>query len=125
MSNFANPSLQCARFVYDELIKISHSCMGNELRMDKIDYINTSHPSFIGGSEAADVALPQIMSARTAAAMAREKEGADFDQIPPSKRSQKLRYVLGRSAANGITADQGIRLAVDTEKPGASGTSPG
>ncbi|KAI3904665.1 hypothetical protein MKW98_014845 [Papaver atlanticum] len=107
------------------MVHISHSCMGNELRMDKvfgeflrdelepseimirhiidmeIDYINTSHPSFIGGSKAAD-------------------EGADFDQVSPSKRSQKLRSVLGRSAANGITADQGIRLAVDTEKPGAS-----
>ncbi|KAI3903368.1 hypothetical protein MKW98_032022 [Papaver atlanticum] len=129
ISNFANPSLQCARFVYDELIKINHSCMGNELRMDKVfgeflrdelepseimirhiidmetDYINTSHPSFIGRSKAADVALLQILSTRTAVAMAREK---------------KLRSVLGRSTANGITADQGIRLAVDTEKPGAS-----
>ncbi|RZC84688.1 hypothetical protein C5167_047471, partial [Papaver somniferum] len=83
-------------FVYDELIKISHSCMGNELqrlhvlkkRMDKVigeflrdglepseivikhiidmemDYINTSHPNFIGGSKAVQVALLQVKSAR-------------------------------------------------------------
>ncbi|XP_026401259.1 dynamin-related protein 3A-like [Papaver somniferum] len=148
-----DPSLQCARFIYDELIKISHSCMDNELqrfpvlkkRVDKVigdflrdglepseimikhiidmemDYINTSHPNFIGGSKAVEVAILQVKSARAAAAMAKEKEGADFDKVPPSERSQKLRSVLGRSAANGVTADQVIRPAVDTEKPGASG----
>ncbi|KAI3945976.1 hypothetical protein MKX01_024732 [Papaver californicum] len=118
-----DPSLQCARFIYDELIKISHSCMGDELQrfpvlkkhMDKVigeflrdglepseimvkhiidmemDYINTSHPNFIGGSKAVEVALLQVKSAR---------------QLQPCPK-KSLASV--------------IRPAVETEKPGASG----
>ncbi|MBA0687992.1 hypothetical protein Goari_005803, partial [Gossypium aridum] len=96
IARLLDPSLQCARFIYDELIKISHRCMVNELQrfpvlrrhMDQVignflreglepsetmighiiememDYINTSHPSFIGGSKAVELANQQIKNSR-------------------------------------------------------------
>ncbi|CAH2051895.1 unnamed protein product [Thlaspi arvense] len=94
ISRLLDPSLQCARFIFDELIKISHHCMMTELqrfpvlqkRMDEVigtflreglepsqamirdilememDYINTSHPNFIGGTIAVEVAMQQVKS---------------------------------------------------------------
>ncbi|MCH92205.1 dynamin-related protein 3A-like, partial [Trifolium medium] len=32
ISRLLDPSLQCARFIYDELMKISHRCMVNDLQ---------------------------------------------------------------------------------------------
>jgi dynamin 1-like protein len=32
ISRLLDPSLQCARFIFEELIKISHRCMMNELQ---------------------------------------------------------------------------------------------
>ncbi|KAF5823867.1 putative dynamin central domain, Dynamin superfamily [Helianthus annuus] len=32
IARLLDPCVQCARFVYDELIKMSHSCMVNELQ---------------------------------------------------------------------------------------------
>ncbi|OUZ99758.1 Dynamin central domain [Macleaya cordata] len=155
ISRLEDPSLQCARFIYDELIKMSHRCLVNELqrfpvlrkRMDEVignflrdglepseimikhliememDYINTSHPNFIGGSKAVEVAMQQVKSSRASATMSKPKEGVDYDKVPPSERSLKSRSILGRSTANGIIADQGVRPVADTEKPGAPGNS--
>eukprot|EP00271_Cylindrocystis_brebissonii_P006355 TRINITY_DN19108_c0_g1_i1.p1 TRINITY_DN19108_c0_g1~~TRINITY_DN19108_c0_g1_i1.p1 ORF type:complete len:904 (-),score=141.37 TRINITY_DN19108_c0_g1_i1:127-2706(-) len=91
IARLLDPSLQCARFVYDELVKISHCCesydlqrfpvlrrrieesvglflrdgltpaetmIGHLINME-MDYINTSHPNFIGGSKAVEMALSQ------------------------------------------------------------------
>ncbi|CAI5520896.1 unnamed protein product [Closterium sp. Naga37s-1] len=92
ISRLLDPSLQCARFVYDELVKIAHRCesyqlarfpvlrrkveetVGSFLREGltpaetmirhlidmEMDYINTSHPSFIGGSRAVEIILQQL-----------------------------------------------------------------
>ncbi|CAI7818589.1 unnamed protein product, partial [Closterium sp. NIES-54] len=92
ISRLLDPSLQCARFVYDELVKIAHRCesyqlarfpvlrrkveetVGSFLREGltpaetmirhlidmEMDYINTSHPSFIGGSRAVEIILQQM-----------------------------------------------------------------
>ncbi|CAI0556970.1 unnamed protein product [Linum tenue] len=99
------PSLQCARFIYDELLKISHRCLANELqrfpilkkRMDEVignflrdglepsetmighliememDYINTSHPNFIGGTNAVEVAEQQVKTSKLNPAISRPK----------------------------------------------------
>eukprot|EP00897_Mesotaenium_endlicherianum_P002309 jgi/Mesen1/2105/ME000151S01367 len=91
IARLLDPALQCARFVYDELVKISHRCetyelarfpilkrrieesvagflreglapaetmIGHIINME-MDYINTSHPSFIGGARAVEAALQQ------------------------------------------------------------------
>jgi len=38
-----------------------------------MDYINTSHPNFIGGSKAVEIAQQQVKSSRLAAAMQKAK----------------------------------------------------
>jgi dynamin 1-like protein len=99
ISRLLDPSLQCAGFIYDELVKMSHRCLAVELQqfpllrrsMDEVigrflrdglkpaqdmiahiiemeaDYINTSHPNFIGGSKAVEQAQQQVRSSRLAA----------------------------------------------------------
>ncbi|KAL7199746.1 hypothetical protein ACSBR2_021952 [Camellia fascicularis] len=150
-----DPSLQCARFIYDELIKMSHRCMVNELqrfpvlrkRMDEVignflreglepsetmighiiememDYINTSHPKFIGGSKAVEEALHQIKSSRVAAPIPRPKD-VDLEKAPTSERSLKSRAILGRSV-NGIVPEQGARPVADVEKTTSSANASG
>ncbi|XP_052193489.1 dynamin-related protein 3A-like [Diospyros lotus] len=154
IARLLDPSLQCARFIYDELIKMSHHCMVNELqrfpvlrkRMDEVtgnflreglepsetmighiiememDYINTSHSNFVGGSKAVEMALQQIKSSRVAASVPRSKETLDAEKPPTSERSLKSRAILARTT-NGIVPEQGVRPPPDTEKTTASGLS--
>ncbi|XWS63076.1 hypothetical protein CRYUN_Cryun06bG0065600 [Craigia yunnanensis] len=117
ISRLLDPSLQCARFIYDELIKISHRCMVNELQrfpvlrkhMDQVignflreglkpsetmighivemelDYINTSHPNFIGGSKAVELANQQMKNSRVPSPISRSKGArpvADVEKLP-------------------------------------------
>ncbi|KAL6560740.1 Dynamin-related protein 3A [Orobanche gracilis] len=146
IARLLDPSLQCARFIYDELIKMSHRCMVNEMqrfpvlrkRMDEVignflregldpsetmighiiememDYINTSHPNFIGGSKALETALQQTKSSRIAT-MPRQKDTGDSDKAPNSERSLKSRAILARQV-NGIVPEQSVRPVVDVEK---------
>ncbi|KAG9440179.1 hypothetical protein H6P81_020344 [Aristolochia fimbriata] len=152
-----DPSLQCARFIYDELIKISHRCLSTELqrfpvlrkRMDEVvgnflrdglrpseimiehiiqmemDYINTSHPNFIGGSKAVEAAQQQIKSSRLPTSLPKMKDGSDSDRVPGSDKVVKSRAILPRSVANGIVGDQGVRPVSEPERPGSAGGSSG
>ncbi|CAN0846582.1 Dynamin-related protein 3A [Linum grandiflorum] len=136
------PSLQCARFIYDELIKISHRCLANELqrfpvlrkRMDEVignflrdglepsetmvghliememDYINTSHPNFIGGTKAVEVAQQQLKSSRANPAISRPKDVTEVDKTPASERSVKTRAILGRSVNVVVPEQQACEL---------------
>ncbi|KAJ8764767.1 hypothetical protein K2173_009167 [Erythroxylum novogranatense] len=154
IARLLDPSLQCARFIYDELIKISHRCLVNELqrfpvlrkRMDEVignflrdglepsetmighiiememDYINTSHSNFIGGSKAVEVALQQIKSSRVPLPISRQKDGVEVDKPSTSERSLKSRAILARQI-NGILPEQGIRPAADVEKVAPSGNT--
>ncbi|XP_019196557.1 PREDICTED: dynamin-related protein 3A isoform X2 [Ipomoea nil] len=153
IARLLDPSLQCARFIYDELIKMSHRCMANELqrfpvlrkRMDEVignflreglqpsetmighiiememDYINTSHHNFIGGSKAVEMALQQVKSSRIAAPVSRQKDGVDADKAPASEKSFKPRAILARPV-NGIVPEQGVRSAQEVEKPTSGAT---
>ncbi|KAG5548431.1 hypothetical protein RHGRI_013949 [Rhododendron griersonianum] len=135
IARLLDPSLQCARFIYDELIKMSHLCMVNEgqrfpvlrKRMDDVvgnflrdglqpsqtmighliememDYINTSHPKFIGGNKAMEIALQQIKSNSVAASTS--QKDADPEKVPTTERSLKSRAFLSRSG-NGIVSEQ-------------------
>ncbi|XP_073117225.1 dynamin-related protein 3A isoform X3 [Elaeis guineensis] len=154
-----DPSLQCAKFIYDELIKMSHRCLASELQqfpvlrkcMDEVvgnflreglqpaetmithiiememDYINTSHPNFIGGSKAVEIAQQQVKSFRLSASVPRSKDGIDSDKLQSSEKSLKSRAILARSAANGAVSDalQGVRPSGDPERPGSSGGTSG
>ncbi|CAA3026010.1 dynamin-related protein 3A-like isoform X2 [Olea europaea var. sylvestris] len=146
IARLLDPSLQCARFIYDELVKMSHRCMLNELqrfpvlrkRMDEVtgnclqdglepsetmighiiememDYINTSHPNFIGGRKAVEVA--RQMTSRVAAPVARQKDAGDSEKSLNSERTAKSR---------GNLPEQGVRPVADAGKtaPSGNGTS--
>uniref|UniRef100_A0A0E0DDB7 Dynamin-type G domain-containing protein n=1 Tax=Oryza meridionalis TaxID=40149 RepID=A0A0E0DDB7_9ORYZ len=47
ISRLLDPSLQCANFIYDELVKM--------------DYINTSHSNFVGGNKVVELAKQEIL----------------------------------------------------------------
>nr|XP_043623837.1 dynamin-related protein 3A-like isoform X2 [Erigeron canadensis] len=153
-----DPSLQCARFIYDELIKMSHRCMVNELqrfpvlrkRMDDVignflrdglqpsetmighivememDYINTSHPNFIGGSKAVETAMQQVKSSKIATTLSRQKDGLEPEKAPQSEKGIKSRAMLARPI-NGIVTEQhnqpGSRAVTEVEKSASGSTS--
>ncbi|KAL4363193.1 hypothetical protein GQ457_04G003490 [Hibiscus cannabinus] len=156
IARLLDPSLQCARFIYDELIKISHRCMMNELQrfpvlrkhMDQVignflqeglepsetmighiiememDYINTSHPNFIGGSKAVELANQQIKNSRVLIPVSKAKDGLELDKAPASERSTKSRAIIARQV-NGIAAEQVVRPAADVEKVPSTGNTSG
>ncbi|KAH0768332.1 hypothetical protein KY290_004504 [Solanum tuberosum] len=156
IARLMDPSFQCARFIYDELVKMSHRCMVNEMqrfpilrkRMDEVignflreglgpsevmighliememDYINTSHPNFIGGTKAHEMALQQVKSSRIAAPNPRQKDGVDLEKAPTSERSLKSRAILARSVG-GFVPDQVVRPSPEVEKTTASGSNVG
>ncbi|KAL2545845.1 Dynamin-related protein 3A [Forsythia ovata] len=131
IARLLDPSLQCARFIYDELVKMSHHCMSNELqrfpvlrkRMNEVmgdilreglepsetmighiiememDYINTSHPNFIGGRKAVEVAQ-QMRTSRAAAPIARQKDAGESEKSLNSEKSIKSRTILVRPVAD-------------------------
>ncbi|GFY90103.1 dynamin-related protein 3A [Actinidia rufa] len=155
ITRLLDPSLQCARFIYDELIKMSHLCMVNELqrfpvlrkRMDEVignflreglepsetiighiiememDYINTSHPNFIGGSKAVEIAVQKIKSNRVGTLIPRQKD-EDPEKGPTSERSLKSFSILSRPV-NGIVPEQGSRPVADVEKTTSSAKATG
>ncbi|KAM0016313.1 putative dynamin GTPase [Helianthus debilis subsp. tardiflorus] len=157
IARLLDPSVQCARFVYHELIKMSHRCMVHELqrfpvlrkRIDDVtgnflrdglqpsetmighivememDYINSSHPNFIGGSKAVEIAMKQVKSSK-AATVQKHKDVAETDKAQQSERSIKSRSFLGRQG-NGIATEQhnqaGSQPAGEVEKPISGSTS--
>ncbi|PKI38784.1 hypothetical protein CRG98_040825, partial [Punica granatum] len=156
IARLLDPSLQCARFIYDELMKISHKCMVNELqrfpvlrkRMDEVlgnflreglepseimirhiiememDYINTSHPNFIGGSKAVETALQQIKASRMPIPNSRQKDGVELDKAPSSERTIKSPAIFARPV-NGIVADLPVRSVADNDKGASIGNTSG
>lgn len=157
IARLLDPSLQCARLVYNELVKMSHIILVTELqrfpllrkRIDEvvgkflleglepsqtmighiidmeIDYINTSHPNFIGGSKAVEVALRHVRSYRMSTPMPRPRDGVDSDAGQASERSSISRAIVVRSQANGIINDEGVRSVADMGVNGASGRTNG
>ncbi|XP_072981531.1 dynamin-related protein 3B-like [Typha angustifolia] len=152
-----DPSLQCAKFIYDELVKMSHRCLAMELqrypvlrrRMDEaignflreglqpaetmithiiemeMDYLNTSHPSFIGGSKAVEIAQQQVRSSRLSLSLPKSKDGVDTEKLQGSEKILKSRAILAKGGANGAVADQGVRPVADSDRPGSAGSASG
>ncbi|KAJ1270586.1 hypothetical protein BS78_06G063700 [Paspalum vaginatum] len=128
-----DPSLQCAQFIYDELIKISHGCLTSELqkfpilkkRMSEVvcnflrdglrpaetmithiiememDYINTSHPSFVGGTKVIELA-------KTSASLSGRKDGniVSSEIELTADRNQKPRAVFARDGTKSRASEQ-------------------
>nr|GEU57740.1 dynamin-related protein 3A-like [Tanacetum cinerariifolium] len=128
IARLLDPSLQCARFIYDELIKMSHRCMtmiGHIVEME-MDYINTSHPNFVGGSKAVEIAMQQVKSSKTVTTVARQKDGVEPGKAPQSESSVKSRAMLARPANGAVTEQHnqpGSRAIGEIEKPSSGSTS--
>ncbi|CAI9272075.1 unnamed protein product [Lactuca saligna] len=151
IARLLDPCLQCARLVYNELVKISHSCLMHELQRFpvlkmhindivgsflfeglqpsqtmighlvemEIDHINTSHPNFIGGNKAVEVASHQVRSYRLGSTTPRTRDGEDSEASGSNRRSTAI---VVRSPTNGIVPDQGVRSVADIEKNGSPGS---
>ncbi|XP_019254630.1 PREDICTED: dynamin-related protein 3A-like isoform X1 [Nicotiana attenuata] len=144
IARLLDPSLQCLRFVYDELIKISRACETFEMRrflelrrrledvtarflrdgvkpaermitnlieMEK-DYINSSHPNFIGGTKAVDMAQMELRAMQ---------EGDDADKDPAVNKGHKLATVA--KFLNGALPSQVGRTQSDNDRVASVGTS--
>ncbi|KAI5354059.1 PREDICTED: dynamin-related [Prunus dulcis] len=140
IARLLDPSLQCLRFVYDELMKISHACevtelqrfpvlrkhldeimvkflrdgvepaermIGNLIEME-VDYINTSHPKFLGGNKAAELALQLLKS----------PQGVTDAEGQTSQTARTIRSGL----LNGLLPNQGSRPQPNNENHVSSGT---
>ncbi|CAM6022784.1 unnamed protein product [Sphagnum balticum] len=136
IARLLEPSLQCARFIYDELVKISHRCETHELerfphlrrRIEEVvasflregltpaetmishliememDYINTSHPNFVGGSKAVDIALQQQRSAKDV----HDWKEPGADRLPLPEKAAKARAILARTNASTLHAHEHV-----------------
>ncbi|KAD6454285.1 hypothetical protein R6Q59_016095 [Mikania micrantha] len=156
IARLLDPSVQCARFIFDELLKMSHRCMVNELqrfpvlkkRMDDVvgnflrdalqpsetmighivememDYINSSHANFIGGSKAVEMAMQLVKSSKVTATAPKHKDATELDNASQSEKTTKSRSFPGRqgSGATEQHKQPGSRSVDEVEKP-TSGTS--
>ncbi|KAL4650666.1 hypothetical protein ACB092_01G104700 [Castanea dentata] len=144
IARLLDPSLQCLRFVYDELVKMSRACESTELqrfpflrrRMDEVmgkflrdgvkpaermivnliememDYINSSHPNFLGGSKAVEIAMQQLRSSQ---------RNMDVEKVPTLEKGLNSRAVIPKSIVNGVLPNQGNRPPSNNERPVSSG----
>ncbi|PWA37255.1 dynamin central domain-containing protein [Artemisia annua] len=71
-----------------------------------MDYINTSHPNFVGGSKVVELAMQQVKSSKTVATVAREKDGLEPGKALQSESSIKSRAILARPANGAVTEQQ-------------------
>lgn len=86
----------------------------------EMDYINTSHPSFIGGSKAmAIVAQQQQKRSLVGSVPTTRTKEADCDRVPAIDKFQKSRHILARAGAPGFVANNVIRQ----DKSGANGNT--
>ncbi|CAI0556969.1 unnamed protein product [Linum tenue] len=95
----------------------SETMIGHLIEME-MDYINTSHPNFIGGTNAVEVAEQQVKTSKLNPAISRPKDVTEADKAPSSERSLKSRAILGRPV-------NGVRRVADAEKVAPSGNHSG
>ncbi|KAK8351924.1 hypothetical protein V6Z12_A05G064500 [Gossypium hirsutum] len=77
----------------DAAAKPAETMIRNLIEME-MDYINSSHPSFIGGNKAVELAVQQMRSS---------KERADAEKVPISDKGQFSQTAAPRSVLNGVS----------------------
>ncbi|EOY29296.1 Dynamin-related protein 3A isoform 1 [Theobroma cacao] len=91
---------EVVRKFLDAAAKPAESMIGNLIAMEVdiclakvvMDYINSSHPSFIGGNKAVELAVQQMRSSQ---------ERVDIERVPMSERSQLSWTVAAKPVVNG------------------------
>ncbi|XP_038700421.1 dynamin-related protein 3B-like isoform X1 [Tripterygium wilfordii] len=144
IARLLDPSLQCLRFVYDEMLKIARACrvtelhrfpllrrcldevagkflrdgvipaermIGNLIEME-MDYINSSHPNFLGGKKAVDLAHQMMRSIQ---------DGVDVERLTTAEKGQKSQLLLPKSVATGASTNQGNCNQSSNERSSATG----
>ncbi|KAI8547670.1 hypothetical protein RHMOL_Rhmol07G0214300 [Rhododendron molle] len=74
----------------------------------EMDYINCSHPNFIGGNKAVELAMQQQRSFQ---------DVNNVEKVHTSERGQKSRSVLAKSVLNGVLPTQGTRPQSNNDRP--------
>jgi len=156
IARLLEPSLQCARFIYDELVKISHRCETYELqrfpqlrrRIEEVvasflreglnpaetmighliememDYINTSHPNFVGGSKAVEIALNSQRGPKTI--LHKDSHDVSDRAVSLPEKQAKARAILARTSAATLVSHEQVAprsSVVQQEKAGTSGST--
>ncbi|KAK6237074.1 hypothetical protein SCA6_012411 [Theobroma cacao] len=103
---------EVVRKFLDAAAKPAESMIGNLIAME-MDYINSSHPSFIGGNKAVELAVQQMRSSQ---------ERVDIERVPMSERSQLSWTVAAKPVVNGAP-NQGNRPQSNNERPASAGGS--
>ncbi|GMI81528.1 dynamin-related protein 3A, non responding to oxylipins 15, ARABIDOPSIS DYNAMIN-LIKE 2 [Hibiscus trionum] len=103
---------EVVRKFLDAAAKPAETMIRNLIEME-MDYINSSHPSFIGGSKAVELAVQQMRS---------PKERLDIEKVPTSEKGQISRTVAARSVVNGVS-NQGNHPQPNNERPVLTGGS--
>jgi dynamin 1-like protein len=86
----------------------------------QMDYINTSHPNFVGGNKAVDIALQELRGVKDV----HDWKEPGVDRLPLPEKAAKARAILARTNASTINAYEHIAakpLSLHQEKPGTSG----
>ncbi|TYG67288.1 hypothetical protein ES288_D05G066500v1 [Gossypium darwinii] len=96
----------------DAAAKPAETMIRNLIEME-MDYINSSHPSFIGGNKAVELAVQQMRSS---------KERADAEKVPISDKGQFSQTAAPRSVLNGVS-NQGNHPQSNNGRPVLTGGS--
>ncbi|TYI25675.1 hypothetical protein ES332_A05G066400v1 [Gossypium tomentosum] len=96
----------------DAAAKPAETMIRNLIEME-MDYINSSHPSFIGGNKAVELAVQQMRSS---------KERADAEKVPISDKGQFSQTAAPRSVLNGVS-NQGNHRQSNNGRPILTGGS--
>ncbi|KVI08642.1 Dynamin [Cynara cardunculus var. scolymus] len=99
--------------------------MQRAMEWSVVDYINTSHPNFIGGNKAVEVASHQVRSNRLASPTSRQRDGVDSDAVAVSGSNRRSNAIVARAPSNGISVDPGVRSVADVNGNGSSGSERG
>ncbi|EEF46841.1 dynamin, putative [Ricinus communis] len=91
----------------------AESMIRNIIEME-MDYINSSHPNFIGGNRAVELAMQQVKSIQ---------DNIGVEKLSTPEKGKGSRAVLARSVANGVTHNQGSHLQSNNEKAPAGRNS--
>ncbi|CAA6671022.1 unnamed protein product [Spirodela intermedia] len=114
IARLLDPSLQCLRFIYDELIKISHACATDLQRFPLL----TRRLEEVVGKFLRDGVKP---AERMIANLIGMEDAVDADKLTiASEKSSKSRGFLTKSVANGVSPEQGSKLLTINDRPTAS-----
>ncbi|XWS70520.1 hypothetical protein CRYUN_Cryun03dG0054800 [Craigia yunnanensis] len=103
---------EVVRKFLDAAAKLAETMIQNLIEIE-MDYINSSHPSFIGGNKAVELAVQQMRTS---------KERVDIERVPTSEKGLISRTVADRSVVNGVPK-QGNHPQSNNERPGLAGGS--